>query len=529
MILCWRLESCSAIAALLSTGRMAIVPTAKPAARMPSRQVNSERTFPLSACADATRTTGESSGAMRAAASASLLESDFTRPVQIGEKHPLGLLAEAGVLDHGVELVVDRDAERIEIGRADAHPAPVDDARLGVHHLAAPLPDAHAVGKQPAVVAAREQRHPRVIVAARHEDAHIDAVSGRTVQRLDFGPGRREVRRGDPDRPPRRDRLDLKRARDAELERLAFDDADERRLVSRRIEVRAARRPAQKAVRPAPLLLVHPPPHVIECLRHVARRLAFDLHGGVAPPRAMLLENAGRPLAADADAARDTDNAVDDEQLAVIPRHRAEPAPKAGRIEDRDLNAGALERPDELARRAAYPDPVEEKANFHAARRRPGERAGESMADLVRAEDVALERDAGGRVVDELEHGIEGRRPVAQEMHPIAARDVGGGDAPQSASERRPRGSQVEAAAVEYESAGWGRHREGGLQDVCRGARAQGAVSRAPGPNGARWQSSVSRCALRVTDGPRRVDGIDACAPLERRRTRRSPSVTRDG
>src|SRR6185437_11879549 len=61
----------------------------------------------------------------------------------------------------------------------------------------------------------------------------------------------------------------------------------------------------------------------------------------------------------------------------------------------------SLERPDELARRAAYPDPVEEKANFHAARRRPGERTGESMADLVRAEDVALERDAGRRVVDE--------------------------------------------------------------------------------------------------------------------------------
>src|SRR5689334_5322784 len=73
------------------------------------------------------------------------LELDLTRAFEVGEEHSLRCLAERGVFDHGIELVVHGNAERVEVRRADAHPAAVDDARLGVHHFPAPLPDANAV------------------------------------------------------------------------------------------------------------------------------------------------------------------------------------------------------------------------------------------------------------------------------------------------------------------------------------------------------------------------------------------------
>src|SRR6185437_15142857 len=125
-------------------------------------------------------------------------------------------------------------------------------------------------------------------------------------------------------------------------------------------------------------------------------------------------------------------------------------------------------RPDELARCSANADPIEQEAHLDAARGGPGERSGESVADVVGSKDVALEDDAGRGVVDQVEHRVEGGGPVAEQAHTIAARDVGGGDAPEPAGEGRPGSGQVEAAAVEHESAGWGRHRGGGLQDVCR-------------------------------------------------------------
>jgi hypothetical protein len=39
------------------------------------------------------------------------------------------------------------------------------------------------------------------------------------------------------------------------------------------------------------------------------------------------------------------------------------------------------------------------------------------------------------RVRDELEHRVERRRPIAQQLHAVAARDVGGRDAPEAARE----------------------------------------------------------------------------------------------
>src|SRR5215472_15719261 len=106
-----------------------------------------------------------------------------------------------------------------------------------------------------------------MIDAARHEDADVDAVSRRAVERLDFRRGWREVRRRDPDRSLRRDRLDLQCARDAEAKRLTFDDADERWLIRGRIQVRAARLPSEETMRPASFLAARSAPHAVERLQ----------------------------------------------------------------------------------------------------------------------------------------------------------------------------------------------------------------------------------------------------------------------
>src|SRR5262245_8953446 len=98
--------------------------------------------------------------------SAEILERNFTGLIEICEKHGLSLFAEGFVFDDGVELVVDRHAEWVEVSRSDAHPAAVDDARFRVHHLALPFPDANAVREQSPIISTRDQRHPRMIVAA---------------------------------------------------------------------------------------------------------------------------------------------------------------------------------------------------------------------------------------------------------------------------------------------------------------------------------------------------------------------------
>ena len=103
---------------------------------------------------------------------------------------------------------------------------------------------------------------------------------------------------------------------------------------------------------------------------HVVRGRTLDAHGGVAPARAMDLQHAGRPLAANTEPAGDADVSVDDEQLAMIARHEAEPSAKAGRVEDRDVDSGFAQAIEKFSRRAAPADPVEQEANRDAALRR---------------------------------------------------------------------------------------------------------------------------------------------------------------
>src|SRR4051812_6697186 len=103
--------------------------------------------------------------------------------------------------------------------------------------------------------------------------------------------------------------------------------------------MRAARWSPKKSVRPASLLACRASPHVVERLNHVARRGPFDLHRGVAPTRAMLFLNAGRPFASDTNATGDASSAVDDKQLAMVARNHPQPGTKPRRIEYGDAHA----------------------------------------------------------------------------------------------------------------------------------------------------------------------------------------------
>ena len=138
----------------------------------------------------------------------------------------------------------------------------------------------------------------------------------------------------------RGDGLDLQRARDAQAKRLAFDDADERRLVGRGIEMRAARLATKEAVRSAALvsdravatcrsnactMSCAAGPSIFTAVSRQRERCIFCtpvVHSRPTPTPPVM------PIAV-----------VDDEQLSVIARNEPEPAAEAGRVEDGDLDA----------------------------------------------------------------------------------------------------------------------------------------------------------------------------------------------
>ena len=283
-----------------------------------------------------------------------------------------------------------------------------------------------------------------MVVAARHENAHVDAVARRAVERFDLRRRRREVRRRDPDRALGRDRLDLQRARDAQPQRLALDDADERRRrasAGSRCAPRAARR--RKRCEPRRSRPLRRARHMCRTPATMSRAAGPSMRTAVSRQRdAVALVHAGRPFAADADAAGDADRSVDDEQLAVIARDEPEPARKPGRVEDATSTPGRFSALMKLPRRAAAADPVEEQPNRDAARRRARSARRRSARRPRRSGRCSSRaRPTSARAVDELEHRVEGRRAVAQQRDAIAARHVGRRDAPETARERRAAGA----------------------------------------------------------------------------------------
>ena len=103
-----------------------------------------------------------------------------------------------------VELPVGRPAREVEIGGADARPAPVRHGGLGVQHRAVPLEDADAGLEQRAVARAHDRLQRRHVARAGHEQAHVHAVPRRLAQRLHIGRGGDEIGVGEPELALRR-------------------------------------------------------------------------------------------------------------------------------------------------------------------------------------------------------------------------------------------------------------------------------------------------------------------------------------
>jgi hypothetical protein len=209
-------------------------------------------------------------------------------------------------------------------------------------------------------------------------------------------------------------------------------------------------------VRPAALPLLRALPHRVERLLHVERGRALDAHGRVAPVAALALRLAD-PLVADADTAGDAERGVDDEQLAMVARDEAEPGAEAGWAEHAVLHACLFERGEKARLDAAHPDPVGEQPHVDAAFGGDHERRADPLADLVGTKDVCLEHDRIPRTLDRLDHRVERGGAVVEQHDVVAAGDVGGGDAPEPARERRA-GRRIGAAPFD----GRGRDLRGG-------------------------------------------------------------------
>ena len=90
-------------------------------------------------------------------------------------------------------------------------------------------------------------------------------------------------------------------------------------------------------------------------------------------------------------------------------------------IEDADLGAVRSDSVKEGVRRAQSADAVDQETNGDAAIGGGTEGGREPLTDLVVAEDVPLEVDGLGGTVDELDHAVEGRHAVAEELDAVAA------------------------------------------------------------------------------------------------------------
>src|SRR3989449_5658115 len=93
------------------------------------------------------------------------------------------LLSEAGVVDEDVRLAREQQAERIDVGGADAGGAPVEDRDLGVQKALGVLIDLDAGVEQPAIEAEHGVVQEEILHAALEEELYPDAASGCRAQR----------------------------------------------------------------------------------------------------------------------------------------------------------------------------------------------------------------------------------------------------------------------------------------------------------------------------------------------------------
>ncbi len=154
---------------------------------------------------------------------------------------------------------------------------------------------------------------------------------------------------------------------------------------------------------------------------HLRDGRAFDAEVGVAPVVGVL--RVAGPFGRDADAAGETDRAVDDQELAVrAVVEPAEPGP-ARLVVALDLDAGRLHLGDDALVHPLGADPVQHHVHLDAGARAFRQRVGERAADVARPVDVRLEVDGLRRTPDRLEHRGEDAVAVDEDAAAVAADD----------------------------------------------------------------------------------------------------------
>src|SRR2546428_4384139 len=246
-------------------------------------------------------------------------------------RHPLGarahsllqavvqLLGEAGVVDEYVRLAREQQAERVDVGGADAGGAPIEDRHLGVQEALVVLVDLDAGVEQPAVEAAHGVVQEEILHAALEQEAHPDAALGCRVQRTAKCASGQEVGAGDDDLQARR--LDVPQVGVLDVAAMPQAVAHHQARMLRA----AGRRRRQSGIRARPAAQGgpgHQQPEPGGRVAHLAGERSLDAHRVVVARRLPL---AALEIVDHVDAADERHLAVDGGELAMHPAQPAAP------------------------------------------------------------------------------------------------------------------------------------------------------------------------------------------------------------
>src|SRR5216684_1691593 len=224
------------------------------------------------------------------------------------------------------------EREGLEVEAADQQLAPVDHGGLGVQHGAIPFPDAHAAREERRVDVAHGEPGQRHVAVRRQEHLDFDAALGRGYEGAQHWAVGKEI---------------------------SLRKLDGGARPAERPEVAASQPPAAAAIgevdADGPLRLSNP--LMAQLAREPGAGDAPDLDGKVGPADV-----------ATVDAAHERDAIVDEEELAMIARQRAEQEPPAPGV-DADRAAGGDQLRFDLARVFRRAPSVERYAHGNAAGR----------------------------------------------------------------------------------------------------------------------------------------------------------------
>src|SRR3970282_1839882 len=135
-----------------------------------------------------------------------------------------------------------------------------------------------------------------MVVLAREQEAHVDAIPRGAREGVHFRERRDEVRGGEPYRTFGRRSLQVHGPAHAKPSGLAFHDGHERRWSRCGVDLRVARRPPELPVPPPWPPARGPPPHAVERALHISAGRTGDSRATVAPRKAPAAQESVLPL-----------------------------------------------------------------------------------------------------------------------------------------------------------------------------------------------------------------------------------------